>query len=264
MANRAAWLIALLICVGTTSTQAGLTKWPGNGHCYEFRLRSDGIDWQTAENESVADAGTLATVTSEAENSFVFSLLTTPGITGAWLGGFQPAGAPEPAGQWTWVTGEPFTFNRWEVGEPNDGFGHFEEDAISFFTFVEEGPRVTWNDIPRSIALTAYVFETELCDEDGDGFRPPQDCDETDPSINPNATELPGNFVDENCDGNLGTCDPCHTWRNHGEYVRCVSGEVEALVDTFIITQEEGDALVTSAARSDVGKKGFVPTECQP
>mgnify|MGYP001595788035 CR=1 FL=1 len=101
-------------------------------------------------------------------------------------------------------------------------------------------------------------------DEAGDGFGPPQDCDETSSAINPNATELLGNFTDENCDGNLGACDPCGAWRNHGEYVRCVSHEVEALVAASVITQDEGDALVSSAARSDVGKKGFVPAECQP
>jgi hypothetical protein len=101
-------------------------------------------------------------------------------------------------------------------------------------------------------------------DEDGDGFRPPEDCDETDPSINPNGIELPGNFVDENCDGNLGDCSPCNEWRNHGEYIRCTSQAINVLVDGGALTEEEGDALVSSAARSDVGKKSFVPPpECQ-
>ena len=45
-------------------------------------------------------------------------------------------------------------------------------------------------------------------DEDGDGFRAPDDCDDTDPAINPDAQEIIFNFVDENCDGNLGDCDP--------------------------------------------------------
>ena len=100
-------------------------------------------------------------------------------------------------------------------------------------------------------------------DEDGDGFRPPNDCDETSAAINPNAVELPGNFVDENCNGDLGACNPCLTWRNHGEYVRCVGHDVDALVTGGAITQEEGDALVGSAAASDIGKKGFAPPECQ-
>ncbi len=38
-------------------------------------------------------------------------------------------------------------------------------------------------------------------DADGDGFIPPDDCNEGDPSINPGASEICGDFVDNNCDG---------------------------------------------------------------
>lgn len=38
-------------------------------------------------------------------------------------------------------------------------------------------------------------------DSDGDGFDERSDCDESNPRINPNATDAPGNGVDENCDG---------------------------------------------------------------
>lgn len=100
-------------------------------------------------------------------------------------------------------------------------------------------------------------------DEDGDGFRPPDDCDEADASINPAATELPGNFVDEDCNGDLGDCNPCLAWKNHGDYVRCVAHAVEALVSGGSISQEDGDALVASAAASSIGKKGFLPPQCQ-
>ena len=100
-------------------------------------------------------------------------------------------------------------------------------------------------------------------DEDGDGFRPPDDCDEGDPSIHPNAAEISFNFVDENCDGNLGDCDPCGTWLNHGQYVRCVADAVGDC-STNAFTPEEADAFVSSAVHSDIGKTGFVPPECQP
>lgn len=111
------------------------------------------------------------------------------------------------------------------------------------------------------------IFEAGIAgkckDEDGDGYRPPEDCDETDPRVNPDGLELPGNFIDEDCNGDLGDCDPCFAWRNHGEYIRCTSREAEALVDTGDITQGEADQLVTDAARSDIGKKGYDPPECQ-
>lgn len=106
-------------------------------------------------------------------------------------------------------------------------------------------------------------------DTDGDGFLDadacgtlpgPVDCDDTNAAIHPDALELPGNAVDENCDGSLGNCDPVAGpeglgWKNHGEYVRCVAHEVNGLVAAGDLTQDEGDELVQHAAQSDIGKK---------
>lgn len=123
-----------------------------------------------------------------------------------------------------------------------------------------------------------YPGATELCDEldndcdtilpddetdiDGDGYIGCQECNDLDAAVNPDAMELPGNSIDENCDGDLGDCNPCFPWRNHGEYVRCVAHAVEALVADGDLSEEEGDVLVVSAATSDVGKKNYTPPEC--
>jgi YVTN family beta-propeller protein/YD repeat-containing protein len=112
------------------------------------------------------------------------------------------------------------------------------------------------------LTVLSFPLDVPHCDSDGDGIRPPDDCNDDDPAINPDAQELPGNSVDENCDGSLGECDPCFPWRNHGEYMRCVAHAVEELTDAGLLGQEEGDALVSSAANSDIGRNNYTPPEC--
>lgn len=51
-------------------------------------------------------------------------------------------------------------------------------------------------------ARSISVVDRQLTDLDGDGFTPYSgDCDDSDPLINPDATEIPGNADDEDCDG---------------------------------------------------------------
>ncbi len=103
------------------------------------------------------------------------------------------------------------------------------------------------------------VVVDEGFDQDGDGYSlcalPVADCDDVSPAIKPGAVELPGNTVDEDCDGSLGVCDPTATWKNHGEFVRCVADECEQLVAAGALTQTQCDLLVGQVGRSSVGKE---------
>ncbi|MDH3403538.1 MAG: MopE-related protein [Acidobacteriota bacterium] len=66
-------------------------------------------------------------------------------------------------------------------------------------------------------AVDAADPDCAVCtDNDGDGFGfpasqvcpfPNEDCDDTDPSVNPNATEICDNFIDDDCDGAIDATD---------------------------------------------------------
>lgn len=75
-----------------------------------------------------------------------------------------------------------------------------------FYVITSDFPQVS-----RCLSGTASLdFESDAAqltgvDADNDGFTTDIDCDDTDASINPLATEIIGNDVDENCDGLLTT-----------------------------------------------------------
>ena len=151
-------------------SQASPVQWttgPGaNGHFYDV-IASTGINWQDAQAAAVSAGGYLATITSAAENSFVFSLadqpqfwyVNQPGANiGPWLGGFQPAGSPEPGGGYQWVTGEPFVYTDWSSGEPNNSSN--TESRIHFFKNPAPGRSQQWNDVSDFVLINGYVVES--------------------------------------------------------------------------------------------------------
>ena len=100
------------------------------------------------------------------------------------------------------------------------------------------------------------VADSEL-DADHDGYTscspPVGDCDDTNPLVHPGAVDLPGNSLDEDCSG-IAACSPTFPWREHGDFVRCVSRECNRLVGAEVISRPECSALVSQAAQSTFGR----------
>lgn len=136
----------------------------GSTHWY-LAISSTGISWDEAQLQARQLGGHLATITSADENTFVFGLIDSPTywtttsqgtLAGPWIGSVQPSQSPEPAGGWTWVTGEALAYYSWSLGQPNDQNGN--EDRVHFGETAQRAP--TWNDAPMSrIDIRGYVVE---------------------------------------------------------------------------------------------------------
>ena len=66
-------------------------------------------------------------------------------------------------------------------------------------------PAADQRGFPRARASDIGAFEFRGADVDGDGFEAESvggtDCDDTDPAIFPGATDVPGDGIDQDCDG---------------------------------------------------------------
>jgi hypothetical protein len=126
-------LVATTVLVAPEAS-AKIEQWKksegGNGHRYEAILVARNINGiEALVRASARGCGWhLATITSRAEDLFVFSLIQEDERFfreehGPWIGGVQANANDEPAGNWQWVTGERFAYTNWQSGEPNNTGG---------------------------------------------------------------------------------------------------------------------------------------------
>jgi len=103
----------------------------------------------------------------------------------------------------TWGATEVGGLNRFECKLDDGAFAactsgkSFSDLPFGGHTFSVRGVDKAGNTGPA----VSRSWTVAARDEDGDGFNQRSDCNDSNPAINPIATDIPDNGVDENCDG---------------------------------------------------------------
>ena len=118
---------------------------------HQYRIFYDALTWEEAKAACEAKGGHLATITSEEEQQKLN--LYNAGNHNLWIGGYKNAD-----GQWCWVNGEPWTYENWGDGEPNNS-----SNVVAGESCVAMWPE-KWNDLANSNTYeqSGYICEWEV------------------------------------------------------------------------------------------------------
>ena len=154
-------LVALTVFSMSCIAQASTSYYDeGNKHYYEFVDFADiglSSSWNAARDYSSTLSltgvsgyvGHLATLTSKAEDDFVWGLHYANGdslASGRFLGAYKDTA-------WQWVTGESFSYTNWMAGEPNNSGGN-ENYLMNWWYADQLGGR--WNDTTQTSCLLGH------------------------------------------------------------------------------------------------------------
>lgn len=141
---------------------------------YEVIKTDSAISWTDAKAAAESKGGYLATLTSQAENDFVYNNLVNNHHFwnyayghkyGSWFGLYQedPAQGPiDPTANWKWVNGEgDLAYENWNHSVLDDAHGIGSESYGHFFTFNHWQPSNAWNDIQNHGDGQVYSYIVE-------------------------------------------------------------------------------------------------------
>ena len=128
---------------------------PGGEH--QYKIFYDTLTWEEAKAACEAMGGHLATITSEEEQKKLN--LYNGGNHNLWIGGYKNAD-----GQWCWVTGEPWEYENWGEGEPNNS-----SNVVAGESCVAMWPE-KWNNLANGniYEQSGYICEWEESDSESD------------------------------------------------------------------------------------------------
>src|SRR5688572_5893496 len=132
----------------------------------QFEVITDEVTWLEAKTLATSRGGYLAAITSSNEWDRLVPLLIAAGQPNFWLG----ASDEKLEGDWRWVTGEPFNFNLWNFGEPNNCCGGEHFLAITPAFWNDAGSRSNPDSRASYVIERGLNSEPTKSDTDGDGL----------------------------------------------------------------------------------------------
>lgn len=189
------------------------STWTANGHTYEIRRDPEG-SWESADAGARSVGGYLATLTSEAENEFVTTIVAelesllpeAEWPLTIWIGGILDELDPpaNPGSGWSWITGETWDYTNWAPGEPNGGL---DERHLELWGPLWHDRMGMWNDGHYDPSWSRGFFVVEFhplpcsgdgCDSDGDDI---VDISDNCPSVaNPSQADSDGDGIGDACE----------------------------------------------------------------
>ncbi len=177
----------------------------GNGHWYQGVGTANGIGWASAQVACVSAGGSLVSIGTAAESSWLYETIACrvnlwsvvgPYIVGPWIG------ARGASGNWRWDDGTPWNYSAWFPGEgppngdPGEQFAHFYNGGGPVVV-----PNNSWADYFDLPFIHSYLIEWSA------------DCNND--SIIDYGQILAGTLADANqnnipdCCEPGASCDPC-------------------------------------------------------
>lgn len=140
-------ILAVLIIPSLAAAQT--VVWQTNpGNLHDYALVQNELTWLQAQQFAAANGGHLAVIRSPQENAWLVANVLPPNSS-AWIG------AQRVAGQWQWVTREPFAYENWDAANGQPTLQPAEIHARIWTVTNAPG---TWDDT-QSAATHWFVLE---------------------------------------------------------------------------------------------------------
>lgn len=137
------------VTLGTTVENNGSVVSEAILNNHRYMIYDDAVTWAQAEAKAEELGGTLATISSQEEQSLIEKLIGAGQRARYFLGGTDEG----QEGTFRWVTGEPFGLAKWAPGNPDNWSGN-----ENYLQITREG---YWNDVSSSYNAGGYIVEVD-------------------------------------------------------------------------------------------------------